>query len=428
MAVYDHNDGPDGDGKPKGLRRQWYSWFKTRFAQPFSAQLAAHGDEKEMDGFDGTGWAGRLSTVYGALVDSKNVTYRDLWVDDASRMMDRNWQALFNGCHIIIAVEKDSLFADFKAGSKALGAISLVSGKGKQSKAATEKLLREHFGWRPTHDPFSEDRPLIILHISDHDFDGEAVIGPTFGEQARRYTDHILEARVGIKPENVDDWQSDWYDVKTTNNGYITWAESVGLYLAECPVCAGKWPVQGIGPHECPICETETTLVIKMGKKVIDQPHGFEVEALPTRNYYRLLVDALLQVLPFETIVERLRDECTASHYDAAETIKNGILQHNDSYQALLREFDRLEEIKAEFEERVKSHFQEAGYNHVSDWRHLEPDPTPDEYEAYVEDANDWSEPWRPFSRELRTRELTEFLRQDQYSHIVDYENEIIEW
>ena len=36
MVVYDHNGGPDGDGKRKGLRRQWYSWFKTRFAQPFS--------------------------------------------------------------------------------------------------------------------------------------------------------------------------------------------------------------------------------------------------------------------------------------------------------------------------------------------------------------------------------------------------------
>jgi hypothetical protein len=97
MAVYDQAGGPDGDHKRKGLRRQWYSWFKTRFAQPFSQQLAQHGDEKESEGFDGTGWAGRLSQVYSSLVDDERATYVDLWVDDASRMMDRNWSALFGG-------------------------------------------------------------------------------------------------------------------------------------------------------------------------------------------------------------------------------------------------------------------------------------------------------------------------------------------
>jgi len=428
MVVYDHNGGPDGDGKRKGLRRQWYSWFKTRFAQPFSQQLARHGDEKELTGFDGTGWAGRLSQVYSSLVDDEGATYQDLWVDDASRMMDRNWTALFNGCHIIVAVEKDSLFADFKAASKALGALSLVSGKGKQSKAATEKLLREHFGWRPEHDPFSEDKPLIVLHITDHDMDGERVIGPTFGEQARRYTSHILEARVGIKPEQVEDWQSDWYEVKTTNNGYINWAESQGLYLAECPSCEHRWSVQGVGPHECPQCWTETALVIKEGRQVLNQPYGFEVEALPTRTYYRLLVDALLQVLPFDYIVERLRDECTASAREAAERIKQGVLEDNESYQALLKEFDRLEAIKAEFESSVQDTLQQAGQPHIHNWWHIEPDPEPEDYEQYVEQARDYSEPWRPFSRDLRTQKLVQHLRTANATDIAEFTDEVIEW
>ena len=39
MIVYDHKRGPDGDGPPKMIRRHWYAWFKTQFAQPFADQL-----------------------------------------------------------------------------------------------------------------------------------------------------------------------------------------------------------------------------------------------------------------------------------------------------------------------------------------------------------------------------------------------------
>lgn len=39
MVVFDATGGPEGDDKPKALRRAWYAWYKTRFAQPFSEQL-----------------------------------------------------------------------------------------------------------------------------------------------------------------------------------------------------------------------------------------------------------------------------------------------------------------------------------------------------------------------------------------------------
>ncbi|HUX76671.1 MAG TPA: hypothetical protein VMY40_08545, partial [Anaerolineae bacterium] len=39
MAVFDWQEGPEGDGKPKALRRHWYAWYKTHFAQPFARQL-----------------------------------------------------------------------------------------------------------------------------------------------------------------------------------------------------------------------------------------------------------------------------------------------------------------------------------------------------------------------------------------------------
>lgn len=431
MVVYDANGGPDGDSSPKGLRRQWYAWYKVDFAQHLSEML----DEDE---FNGTLWAGRLSQTYAWFVDEAGVTYRDLWVDDSSRMMEHYWDRLFEGCHIVVAVEKDSLFADFTAGAKALGARSVLSGKGKNSKAATEKLLREHFGWTSDHNPFSEDEPLIVLHISDHDFDGEAVIGPTFGEQARRYTSHVLEARVGIWPENVErgEWLDKWYSVKTNNKGYERWAEEKGLFLAECSVCGHLWPVKGAEArgqdgwaraHICPSCQGESlNLVVRVGLEIVNQPHGFEVEALPTRSYYYLLVDALLRVLPFDYIIRRLREECTADAHSAAQAITEKICEANETYRTLLEEFDRLEAIKAEFENRARDALQSLGEPHVSDWESDDLDPEPEEYKEWVRGASSWTGPWRPFQRSNRTEKLVQFLRETQGDLIAQLESESI--
>lgn len=427
MVVYDQAKGPDGDGERKGLRRQWYHWYKVRFAQPFSRQLAEQGDEKESQGFDGTGWAGRMSQTYSYLVDQANVTYWDLWVDDASRMMESFWDTLFRGCHIVVAVEKDSLFRDFIPATRALGGKTVVSGKGKQSKAATEKMLREHFGWRHYDTVFTQDEPLVVLHISDHDFDGEKVIGPTFGDQARRYTDYILEARVGIKPGLVRDWEGSWYEVKTTNKGYVGWAESKGLFKFECAACGHVWLDQGhVG--ECPECWCEVVLTVKDSSGVVNQPHGFEVEALPTRAYYKLLVQALLEVLPFDYIIGKLRDECTADHYRAAETIREAACGQNESYKALLAEFDRLEKIKSQFESMVKNAMIDLGEDCIHLWRDLENDPTQEDFEEHVQSAGSYANPWRPFNKDARTRELVKHLRERHQELIKGFEQEKIEW
>jgi len=415
MNVYDQERGPDGDGERKGLRRQWYSWYKTRFAQAYHKEIDPDSE------FNGTGWAGRMSQTYGWLVDNLDVTYKDLWVDDASRMMERWYERLFQSCNIIVAVEKDSLFSDFKAAAHALGAVSLLSGKGKTSKAATEKQLREHFGWDTHYDPFTADDPLIVLHISDHDYDGEQVIGPTFAEQARRYTPHILEARVGVKPDHVTDWQDNWYEVKVNNSGYIQWSKEKALFWAECD-CGYGWAAQGIDMY-CPECNAFVALDIEQ-----HQPHGFEVESLPTRAYYTLLVQALLEVLPFEYIISKLRDECKADEHTAARDIQAGILEKNAAYQALLEEFDRLEEIKDAFEQKILGELANIGAPLVENWRNDGDDPTPEHFERHVKSAQNYTGPWRPFSQRDRTQKLIEHLQNQETILINDFENESLDW
>lgn len=423
MVVYDAQDGPERDGVLQSLRRHWYSWYKLHFAQPFAFQLGdttmnAQGIEEVND----IAWTQRLSQTYAEFVDQHGVTYKDLWVEDASRMMESVYDTLFRGCNIIVAVEKDSLFKSFQRAAASLGAKSLYSGKGKSSKAAIERLLREHFSWRgdgPWENPFSAEKPLIILHVSDWDYDGEKVIGPTFGEQARRYTEHVLEARVGIVPHQVTDAgqaQEDcWYIVKVSNQGYVEWAEHKALYLATCINCGHRWPVVGVltgegawrMEHVCPECDGDAAM-IEIGA---DTPHGFEVEAMETRQYRRLLVDALLQVLDFDYIVGKLRDECQADNWSAAQAIADMVCKQSDAYQKILQELERFEALrkaKERFEDAVRDHFYRVGEKHKDDWRDEEDDPTPDDFKEHVEEAS--GSVWRPFSHQLRTENLIDFL------------------
>ncbi len=114
MVVFDAEGGPEGDGQPKALRRHWYAWYKTHFAQPLAMQLGDyHTNGQGVPEINDINWTQRLSTTYAEFVDTGRVTYKDLWVEDASRMMEQAWAVLFRGFHVIVAVEKDSLFGDF---------------------------------------------------------------------------------------------------------------------------------------------------------------------------------------------------------------------------------------------------------------------------------------------------------------------------
>jgi len=427
MVIFDASGGPDEDGDAKALRRHWYQYFKTEFAQPLAHLLGdvtinAQGVAVVND----LAWTQRLSTTYAYFVDRCGVTYKDLWVKDASRMMESFWDVLFRGCHIVLCVEKDSLFDDFIAAAKALGAKAAYSGKGKTSKAATEKLLRDAFGWRKDYDPFSFENPLIIIHLSDFDFDGEAVIGPTFGEQARRYTQWVVEARIGIEPKQVTneglELPDKWYIVKTSNNGYVRWAERQALYHARCE-CGHVWAVQGINGHYCPVCQSPVELDARR-----DDPHGLEVEALKTRDYYGLVVTALLEVLPIDYIIDKLRDECVANSYDAAREVTEDVLAQNPDYQRLLQEFDRLNEIKQEFEDQVRDELEAVAAPHEEDWRDDDDDPTEEDFQKHVVSATDYTGPWRPFRKSDRTAELVKWLREEAEDTIQELAAEPIEW
>lgn len=430
--VYDNTGGPEGDNKPKALRRLWYHYFK-QFSQLFSQALYnAYGTDMTKNSqnvleMDDLAWTGRLSECYGNLVDN-GATYLQLWVEDASRMMTKGSPyRLFDGLNIMLCVEKDSLFSDFEGVAKTIGA-ALISGKGKNSKAAAEKALREQFGWSEDRQPFSPRNPLFVLHISDHDFDGEAVIGPTFGEQMRRYTPDIIEARVGVRPDMVaekvsDPWLSS-YQIKIINKGYEAWATEKAIWKSTCVSCGAETYSIGLesdgetGKDSCSNCGGALVAV----KSV--EPHGFEVEALKSSDYREAVARRLLEVIDFESILHNLRTECVADRYNATDAITAKVLETNELYKRLQKARrlcdEAIEALKTSITEKVEEKIStelEDNEDLKDRLFNLEDDPEQTDFINYVvnQGGSSWASPWRPFDEGKRTNLLTEEIQDDSY-------------
>jgi hypothetical protein len=255
------------------------------------------------------------------------------------------------------------------------------------------------------------------LHVSDFDYDGEQVIGPTFAQQARRYVDNVLEARIGVDPKNLIDagyqLNDKWYQIKISNKAYKEWADVKAIGIAVCETCQEAKVINNMQDsiRHCESCGAESSVIVQS-----DNYYGFEVEAMKTREYYMLVVDALLKVLPFDYIIKRLREECTADPYRAAESLRNSILDDNENYQEVLEQLAEYEELlkkKEEFENDVEEEIRELAVEHISDWEDQEEDPEVQQYRNHVFNAQSYTGPWRPFDQSLRTSLLIDFMGEE---------------
>lgn len=440
MVLYDLQGGPEGDFKEKALRRHWYAYFK-QFAQMFAFALGkVRPNDQGVDEMVDIQWSSRLSKVYSDFVDNGNVTYLDLWVEDASRMTDiigRN-DPLIPGINLVLAVEKDSLFGDFKGAARAVGAMALFSGKGKMSKAATEKALRL-LGWTADSDPF--DSGVSVITLSDYDYDGHGVIMPTFGEQMRRYVRQVFEERIGVQPnqvvESTDDAWNASYQIKVSNEGYRRWADENALFWGECSNCGHeqftvglsevemgerlekgklvKYPVSGIGSDGCAVCDNE--IIVTSGE--IEEPHGYEVESLRSADYYRAIVRAILRLFRLDFILERMRAFIAPSKYGIQNRMVEERLENNERYQKIQKAIDRLGEAQQQLRENIEgeldNEISETINSTADEWQALGDDPTEEDFEDYVvnQAASSWATVWRPFSQEDRNRFIIDRLNED---------------
>ena len=447
MMLYDAQGGPEGDWKEKASRRHWYAHFKS-FAQMLAFALGkVRANDQGIDEMNDLQWTGRISKCYGGFVDSNKVTYKDLWVEDASRMMTAfgTYDLLIPKYNLIIAVEKDSLFDDFEQAARAVGAVALVSGKGKMGKAATERLLRK-LGWQEDNNPF--EGVVSVITLSDHDYDGHGVIMPTFAEQARRYLSTVYEERVGVMPHQVEEvvgkestWDSS-YQIKVKDEGYRKWADQHALFWCQCINCghmqysigladieydeevvilkSGREKVvqkaiSAYGADKCSICNSE----LEVDMSSFDEPHGFEVESLRSSDYYRAIVRAILRQIEFDYIIERLRENAKPSIYDITNSIASKYLEDNDRYTKIKNAISVLEEAKnnlvAELEKAIQDPARELIEDLEDEWKALGDDPTPEDFEDYVVQAgrSGYGSVYRPFSIDERSKLITERLEED---------------
>jgi hypothetical protein len=440
MVLYDTIHGPEQDGKQKALRRHWYAYFK-QFSQMFAFAMGkVRKNEQGLDEMVDVQWSGRLSKVYGGFVDGGVVTYKDLWIEDASRMINvfGTFDELYPGFQLIIAVEKDSLFSDFVNAAKAMGAVAIISGKGKNSKAAAELMVRK-LGWKNPQENTLDRYETMVIHLSDHDFDGEGVIGPTFGEQLRRYLGNVIEARIGVKPTQVQEivdnaWDAS-YQVKVSNKGYRDWANEKALFWATCAQCGHEQFVigcdeNGASQEECSNCGSFELNVLD---ESYDEPHGFEVESLRSADYYRAMVDAVVELVDWESIVSEMRRSAKPVSWDIISTIKTEKLDSIPQYHKIQEAISILQNAQSQLETEVDNVLSGVVEDTIHDmeweWRDMGEDPTIDEFKDYVvqQARSGYGSVWRPFNLSERNQLIVDAIKDNsdvsEKLDVLDIEN-----
>jgi hypothetical protein len=215
-----------------------------------------------------------------------------------------------------------------------------------------------------------------------------------------------------------------WYQVKVKNQkNYVQWANEKALFVGECTVCGDRQVIQGISEDASSICHNAPFETIDIFD---DTAHGFEVEAMKTNDYRSLLVDALLRVLPFDYIVDRLRHEITADDYEAVYAILRHVQGENESLAKLNEEIERLREIALTFENNLYQELSPYAEQHKGDFWEDGDDPEVSEFVSHVEQAQ--YGPWRPFDKQHRTELLAEQMKEDLDDEIQEFIDEVIEF
>lgn len=139
-----------------------------------------------------------------------------------------------------------------------------------------------------------------------------------------------------------------------------------------------------------------------------DAAHGFEVESLRSSDYYRAMVDALLQSVDLDTIIQSLRMACVPDSYNIVDRFARHHLYANEDYQRINRAIQTLREAQSAFEQEIIAQITPAVDETIEDtrneWMILEDDPDAENFREHVVDAgrNGYGYPWRPFDTDVR--------------------------
>lgn len=448
--------GPEGDGLPKTLRKLWYAGHKEAL-QHISSRLGVwRSPSGQMNDVSANAC---MSTVYGEFVDTRLVTYLDMFVKDGSRQFEvlSTWSRLPEPLsNIVFCIEKDAAYEDCVRIAKALGAAVALSGGGKMGKAGTENMVRQALSYSyKTSEPgdaVTYENPCYVLVISDWDYDGESVIAPTFVEQMRRYIpdDKLNWVRVGIKPEQVEQLGYSLldkaYQVKYhVNSAYTAWCRDKAIFDIRGEA------YQGEGEFDAVVSEAKY-LSPNLGYALRDNGHvlkhdtlkqifelcpplGYELDALKRVEYAELIVEGLLTMIPWDTLIDALSRKAWSKVDEVTEDLVRAVLADNADYQDLdqhitdLRaQFEALiadlEGKKGDFESTVRMEIEPLVELWKDDERIAKNDPEPQQESmaAHLRKVDAWDH-WQPFNHWDRNGAHGEVVEEEEEETLTELRN-----
>jgi len=449
--------GPEGDGLPKTLRKLWYAGHKE--ALQYISKLLDVWRNKESGQMNDVSANACMSTVYGEFVDTRLVTYLDMFVKDGSRQFEvfSVYNRLPNPLsNIVFCIEKDAAYEDCVRIAKALGAACALSGGGKMGKAGTENMVRQALSsWYKTETPgdlVTEENPCYVLVISDWDYDGESVIAPTFVEQMRRYIpdDKMNWCRVGIKPEQVErlghDLLSKAYQVKYhVNSAYTRWCQANAIFDISGEAYQGEEEFDRVVDQAKYLSPTlgyalrDNGHVLKHDtlKTIFElcPPLGYELDALKRVEYAELIVEGLLTMISWDDLIDALSRKAWSNPSEVTESLVQAVLADNEDYQSLdqhiteLRaQFEALiadlEGKKGDFESTVRAEIEPLVNIWKDDERIAEKDPVPsqDAMAAHLRQVSAWDH-WQPFNHWDRNGAHGEVVEDEEEETLTDLRN-----
>jgi hypothetical protein len=206
-----------------------------------------------------------------------------------------------------------------------------------------------------------------------------------------------------------------------TNRGYKDWAEQNALYWVTCKACGHEQYIvsltEGSKCFNCGGDEFEIT------EASFEEPHGFEVEALKSSDYYRYMVKSLLTFIDFEYIVHELRANTFPDQYTVVSRLTEDKIEDVEELQRIQRAIDKLEQEKNDIIRMVREELEKLtateSDNHERELYEMEDDPTQHQFETHVELAaiNRDGRIWRPFSVEVRNQAVMRYVKdRDDYN------------
>jgi hypothetical protein len=452
--------GPEGDRLPKTLRKLWYAGHKEALQQ-ISRRLEVWRNESGQ--MNDVAANGCMSQVYGDFVDSRLVTYLDMYVKDGSRqfeVIDGYYRLPQPYSNLVMCIEKDAAYEDCVRIGRALGVAAAVSGGGKMGKAGTENMVRQALSSRydisEPGDLVTEENHCYVLVISDWDYDGESVIAPTFVQQLRRYVpdEYLHWVRVGIRPEQVEQMgyspESKAYQVKYhVNSAYTSWCRDKALFEVYGQIYNGlDDAVIDHAGYLSPILGYQLQnrngdpLKHDTLKKIYElvPPLGFELDALKRVEYASLVVEGLLQMISWDDLLEALSKKAWANPDSVSRRLTEEVLDNNDDYIDLTSHIEELERKFAELmanlhqkREDFEAHAREAVEPLVQSWlddervKDNDQEPEQEDLAGHLRLLNPYDH-WQPYQQYRRNDALVSVVRDEEQDTLNELMAETIEF